>query len=150
MPDPISFGIGLAIGAIAKAGAGKAAVAGATKLAVGGSAKSVAAASSHVAHAAHAAAHASFSSAALATYGTVLGGVVLGFAGMEIRERLLKNRDVGPTGEKIAHKLAWCAEKGVKTEAYAHGFMDQVEGLSEYEKQGLNKQLDDILQPYVR
>jgi hypothetical protein len=133
MPDPISFCIALGIGAAAKACAGKAAVAGATKLAVGGSAKGFATASSHVAHAAHAAAHASFSS-----------------TGMEIRERLLRNRDVGPTGETIAHKLAWCAEKGVKTEAYMHEFMDKVEGMSEYEKQGINKQLDDILQPYVR
>jgi hypothetical protein len=81
----------------------------------------------------------------------VYGGVALGITGMVVRERLLKGRMVGPTGEKIAHNLAWSVERHKSAqdrqsaEDHAHATMYEVEEMSEYNRQLFNQDLENAI-----
>jgi hypothetical protein len=145
--EPVSFGF--AVGAIAKLIGGKALAAkGVAALSHAGSSHAVAQAGMHAVHAAGHAGVLTTANAIVVVEG--VGGMVLGAVGMAVMEKLLRGRNVGPTGEKIATKVSFLVEHDVIEYKDADEMIGSVEKFSESTKQSMNRELGEILARAVK
>jgi hypothetical protein len=141
--EPFTFS--LVVGAIAKGLAGKAVVAKGAAIAKGAAAKGALHSSHAAIHAAHASSYALSGSTTAITVFEGIAGLTLGVVGVAVLQDLLEGRNVGPTGEKVAAKMAFCVENNAMDRSEATKMMNIVQGMSENGKQKMNAGFNDIV-----